>query len=122
MSEFAGQAPAVGPETKRRCTYCGGPAEGATALTPDVCFVCRDSAPVGPPWQPGEVGYEVSMSAERAELLSGIRPRVDPFVVGPLRCKATAEELARVWGATVTECVPVPPTTHPVGGELVTVE
>lgn len=102
-----------------RCPQCGSP---TLTLAPGICAACENGPPpAGPPWQPGEVGYEVSMSADRAEQLSGIRPRLDPFVIGPLRSRATAEELARVWGATVTECVPVPPEVHPVGGELVTV-
>lgn len=115
MVEFQHEAPAVGQE-RARCALCGAYATGLS-LAPDICDGCVNGPTSGAPWLPSEVAYEVRMSAARAEQLSGVPIALDPFTVGPLRSKATAEELARVWGAEVVE---VTPETHRVGADLVT--
>ena len=42
-------------------------------------------------------------------------------MIGPLRDRGLAEELAAKWGASLHEVVPCPPEVFRVGGEFVTV-
>lgn len=105
---------------RARCEVCGS--TRTLLLVPSLCADCTNGPQAGEPWKPGEVGYEVRMSADQAERLSGVRPELDPFVVGPLRSRETADELARVWLAELVEVVPVPPETFRVGTDLVTVD